>query len=184
MGPTLSRFQDSKPWVPDFSPFSVLKIVFARRRERFAWDLFIPTFDQQNERNRHPTFQRVQEIFSESTGNIQIILQIAETFLSVLWLFSSTSSCFLLEMCGGEGSFSECIKGILVREWGSFIKKKSEKNSIFAKIAWFVKDLFTSGSSDLRKCVWKVSALRRGKVCPVCRRPFCFVLLCSQIVNW
>ena len=133
VGATLSRFQDSKPWVPDFSsPFSVLKIVFARRRERFAWDLFIPTFDQQhlpelNERNRHPTFQRVQEIFSESTGNIQIILQIAETFLSVLWLFSSTSSCFLLEMCGGEGSFSECIKGILVREWGSFIKKKWKK---------------------------------------------------------
>ena len=61
--------------------------------------------------------------------------------------------------------------------------KKSEK-SIFAKIAWFAKDLFTSGSSDLRKCFWNMSGLRRKTVCPVCLRPFCFVLLCSQIGNW
>ena len=61
--------------------------------------------------------------------------------------------------------------------------KKSEK-SIFAKIAWFAKDLFTSGSSDLHKCFWNMSGLRRKTVYPVCLRPFCFVLLCSQIGNW
>ena len=68
--------------------------------------------------------------------------------------------------------------------WKVLQEVLADLKSIFAKIAWFAKDLFTSGSSDLRKCFWNMSGLRRKTVCPVCLRPFCFVLLCSQIGNW
>ena len=46
---------------------------------------------------------------------------------------------------------------------GIFHSEKSGQKSIFAKIAWFAQDLFTSGSSDLHKGFCKVSGLRRGE---------------------